>query len=324
MDFHHRGLTDADVERVAAVRRFNRFYTQRIGLLEESWANSRFSLTQARVLYELTRGDRTTAAELARELGLDPGYLSRILRRFKADRLIVTRRSERDRRQSVLSLTARGREQFAPLEARTNEQVSAMLAGLSASAQHRLCQAMRTIHGVLDDSSPPNAPYLLRPARPGDMGWIVSRHGALYSEEYGWDAQLEALCAEIVAAFVRNYDDKRERCWIAEREGENVGCVMLVKETDEVARLRLLLVEPKARGLGIGGRLVDECVGFASAAGYRKIVLWTHSVLIAARRAYERAGFTLVNSWTHNDFGKELVGENWELHLGNDRQRASS
>jgi DNA-binding MarR family transcriptional regulator/GNAT superfamily N-acetyltransferase len=316
MGDQRRAPANVDMERVAAIRRFNRFYTQRIGLLQESWANSRFSLTQARVLHELMRGDRATAAELARELGLDPGYLSRILRGFMAHRLIVKQRSEQDRRQSVLSITARGRKQFAPLEARTNEQVSAMLAGLSASAQQRLCEAMRAIHGLLDGSAAPSAPYLLRPARPGDMGWIVSRHGALYSEEHGWDERLEALCAEIVAAFVRNYDGKRERCWIAEREGENVGAVMLVKETDEVARLRLLLVEPKARGLGIGARLVHECIRFARAARYRKIALWTHSVLIAARQIYERAGFVLIDSWTHNDFGIALVGETWELHLG--------
>ncbi len=308
-------LANVDLERVAAVRRFNRFYTQRIGLLEESWDKSPFSLTQARVLYELTRGERATAAELARELGLDPGYLSRILRGFKARRLIVKQRSEQDRRRSTLSLTARGCKQFAPLEARTNEQVRAMLAGLSASAQQRLCEAMRAIHGLLDSSDPPNVPYLLRPAGPGDMGWIVSRHGALYSEEHGWDERLEALCAEIVAAFVRNSAGKRECCWIAERAGENVGSVMLVKESDVVARLRLLLVEPKARGLGIGARLVGECVRFARLARYRKIVLWTHSVLIAARQIYERAGFVLVESWTHSDFGTELVGETWELHL---------
>jgi DNA-binding MarR family transcriptional regulator/predicted GNAT family N-acyltransferase len=271
---------DAKVERerITAVRRFNRFYTQRIGLLEEGWANNPFSLTQARVLYELTRSDRTTASALGRELGLDPGYLSRILRGFKAQRLLVSQPSGRDRRQSELSLTARGRKQFAPIEARSNEQVSAMLANLSASGQQRLCEAMATIRGLL-----------------------------------------EALCAEIVAAFVRNYDGRRERCWIAEWNGENVGSVLLVKDTDEIARLRLLLVESKARGLGIGARLVDECIRFARAARYRKIVLWTHSVLVAARGIYERAGFTLVNSWTHNDFGVELVGETWELNLGVDR-----
>jgi DNA-binding MarR family transcriptional regulator/GNAT superfamily N-acetyltransferase len=300
---------------VATVRRFNRFYTQRIGLLNESWLKSPFSLTQARVLYELTRRDKATAAELGRELGLDAGYLSRILRVFEARGLIVKRASKNDGRQNLLSLTARGRKEFAPLEARSNEQVNAMLAGLSALARQRLCEAMRTIEHTLAGDAQPRTPYLLRPARPGDMGWIVSRHGVRYSEEYGWDQQIEALCAEIVAAFVRNYDSERERCWIAEREGENVGSVLLVKDSEEVARLRLLLVEPHARGLGIGARLVDECVRFARTARYRKITLWTHSVLVAARRVYERAGFHLVDRWTHNDFGIDVVGENWELDL---------
>jgi DNA-binding MarR family transcriptional regulator/GNAT superfamily N-acetyltransferase len=300
---------------VAAVRRFNRFYTQRIGVLQEGWLKSEFSLTEARVLYELSRRDRPTATELAKELGLDAGYLSRILRGFETRGLIARQTSESDGRQSLLSITPRGRQRFAPLEAHSNDDVQAMLGALPVEAQHRLVAAMRTIEGVLGKPSTPEVPYVLRPPRPGDMGWIVSRHGALYGAEYGWDERLEALTAEIVAAFVRNCDPKRERCWIAEREGENVGSVLLVKDTDEVARLRLLLVEPKARGLGIGARLVEETLRFAREARYREITLWTHSVLTAARHIYERAGFKLGKAWEHDEFGKMLVGETWNLKL---------
>jgi DNA-binding MarR family transcriptional regulator/GNAT superfamily N-acetyltransferase len=301
--------------RIAAVRRFNRFYTQRIGVLQEGWLKSPFSLAEARVLYELTQRDKPTASELAKDLGMDAGYLSRILRGFEARGLIVKATSDRDGRQSLLSITERGRQRFAPLETRTNDDVAAMLGSLPAPAQTHLVESMRTIETVLDGDPGRTAPYILRPPRAGDMGWIVSRHGALYANEYGWDERLEALTAEIVAAFVRNYDAKRERCWIAERDGENVGSVLLVKDSEQVARLRLLLVEPQARGLGIGARLVQECVQFARTAGYGKITLWTHSVLTAARRIYEQAGFELVETWKHNDFGKELLGENWDLQL---------
>jgi DNA-binding MarR family transcriptional regulator/GNAT superfamily N-acetyltransferase len=307
---------DPDMEQgIAAVRRFNRFYTQRIGVLQEGWLESPFSLTQARVLYELTRRGETTAAELARELGVDAGYLSRILRDFEAQGLIARRASASDGRQSLLSITARGRRTFAPVEAHSNEEVRAMLAGLPGDSRRRLTGAMGTIEAVLGSPAAPAVPYILRPPRAGDMAWIASRHGALYREEYGWDERLEALCAEIIAAYLRNNDARRERCWIAERDGDNVGSVMLVRESEEVARLRLLLVEPKARGLGIGARLVEECVRFAREAGYRKVTLWTHSVLVAARRIYENAGFRLVETWAHDDFGKELVGENWDLQL---------
>jgi DNA-binding MarR family transcriptional regulator/GNAT superfamily N-acetyltransferase len=301
--------------RIAAVRRFNRFYTQRIGVLQEGWLKSPFSLAEARVLYELTQRDKPTASELAKDLGMDAGYLSRILRGFEARGLIVKAISDRDGRQSLLSITERGRQRFAPLEAHTNDDVAAMLGSLPAPAQTRLVESMRTIETVLDGDPGRTAPYILRPPRAGDMGWIVSRHGALYGKDYGWDERLEALTAEIVAAFVRNYDAKRERCWIAERDGENVGSVLLVRDSEQVARLRLLLVEPQARGLGVGARLVQECVQFARTAGYGKITLWTHSVLTAARRIYEQAGFELVETWKHNDFGKELLGENWDLQL---------
>ena len=216
---------------------------------------------------------------------------------------------------SDLSLTAKGRMAFAPLDQRSQNEIAAMIGKLSVADQERIVGAMRTIERVLGEAPTPQTPYLLRPPRPGDMGWIVARHGVLYGEEYGWDERIEALTAEIVAAFVRNHDRKRERCWIAEREGENVGSVLLMRDTEEVARLRLLLVEPKARGLGIGPRLVEEALRFAREARYRKVTLWTHSVLTAARRIYERAGFTLIHHETHDTFGKEVTGETWELEL---------
>ena len=301
--------------RVAAVRRFNRVYTRRIGVLQDSFLQSPFSLTEARVLYELAYRDRPTAAELATDLGLDHGYLSRILRGFCERGFLVRTTSTRDRRQSLLSLTAKGRMAFAPLDLRSQAEVAAMLGRLSVADQDRVVGAMRTIESALSDERRPDIPYILRPPRPGDLGWIVSRHGSIYGEEYGFDERIQVLTAEIVAGFIRNCDPKRERCWIAERDGENVGSVLLVKETGEVARLRLLLVEPKARGLGLGARLVQECVRFARTARYEKITLWTHSVLTAARHIYEEAGFALVDTKTHDEFGKELVGETWELKL---------
>jgi DNA-binding MarR family transcriptional regulator/GNAT superfamily N-acetyltransferase len=302
-------------ERIAAVRRFNRFYTQLIGVLQEGWAKTPFSLTEARVLYELTRRDRLTASEIASELGLDAGYLSRILRGFRTRGLVATEKSQADGRQSFLTLTARGRKAFAPLETYSETEVAKLLSALAPAAQTQLIAAMQAIEGLLAGEPPVAPAYVLRAHQPGDMGWIVSRHGQIYAQEYGWDARLEALCAEIVAEFVRNFDPQRERCWIAERDGENVGTVMLVKENAEVARLRLLLVDPKARGLGLGTRLVDECIRFARTAGYQQITLWTHSVLTAARHIYEQAGFKLVRRQGHDDFGKRLMGETWELKL---------
>jgi DNA-binding MarR family transcriptional regulator/N-acetylglutamate synthase-like GNAT family acetyltransferase len=299
---------------IAAMRRFNRFYTQRIGVLREGWAKSAFSLTEARVLYEVIHRGATSASALGKDLGLDAGYLSRILRSFRAQGLIGTRTAPKDRRQKLLSPTPRGRKAFAPLEARTQREVAAMLNGVPNAEQARLIAAMRSIEGVLG-TPVGDAPVALRPPRPGDMGWVVSRHGALYGRDYGWDARLEALTAEIVARFIRNVDATCERCWIAERDGENLGCVFLVKETKRVARLRLLLVEPKARGLGLGTRLVEECIAFARAAGYRKITLWTHSVLSAARKIYQAQGFKLVATQSHEEFGKTVQGETWDLQL---------
>jgi DNA-binding MarR family transcriptional regulator/GNAT superfamily N-acetyltransferase len=302
-------------KRVDAVRRFNRFYTKQIGVLHEGLLGSPFSLTEVRVLYELAHRKKPTATELGRELGLDPGYLSRILRGFKKRGLVDRALSETDRRQTHLSLTARGRKTFAPLNARSGDEVAGILSKLSAVDQSRLIKAMHTIEGLLGERPEPKVPYLLRPHQPGDMGWVVHRHGALYAQEYGWDEQFEALVAEIVAKFIKEFDPKRERCWIGEREGEIVGSVFLVKKSAKVAKLRLMYVEPKARGLGIGSRLVEECVRFARQVGYRKITLWTNSVLVAARHIYQKAGFRLVREEPHHSFGHDLVGETWELEL---------
>ena len=302
-------------QRVKAMRRFNRFYTKRIGVLHEGLLGSPYSLTEVRVLYELAHRDKPTAAELSKELGVDPGYLSRILRSFQKRGLITKARSEADGRQSHLSLTARGRKAFAPLDRRSHDEIQAMLIDLSATDQHRLVQAMQTIETVLGSPREPKVPFLLRPHQPGDMGWVIHRHGALYAQEYGWDETFEALVAEIGAKFLREFDPKRERCWIAEREGEIVGSVFLVKKSPTVAKLRLMYVEPKARGLGIGKRLVEECMRFARQVGYRKITLWTNSVLLAARHIYQKAGFRLVHEERHHSFGHDLVGETWELEL---------
>jgi len=309
-------MSDNDFERrVGFVRRFNRFWTRQIGVLREGYLESPFSLTEVRVLYELAHCDETTASELGEELGLDAGYLSRILRGFEKQGLIHKRPSEADGRRRLLRLTERGQEAFAPLDARSRDDVGAMLGGMSIERQEHLVGAMRTIEGLLSARPEPEVPYILRLHRPGDMGWVVHRHGVLYAREYGWDERFEALVAEIVAQFIQQYDPKLERCWIAEREGEIVGCVFLVRESEEIAKLRLLLVEPKARGLGIGSRLVEECVRFARQAGYRKITLWTNDVLDAARGLYERVGFRLVHGEPHHSFGYDLVGQTWELRL---------
>jgi DNA-binding MarR family transcriptional regulator/GNAT superfamily N-acetyltransferase len=300
---------------VEAVRRFNRFYTRQIGVLEEGLLRSPFSLAEARVLYELAHRDQPTAAELCQELGLDAGYLSRILRGFARRGLIEKRPSATDGRQSLLALSADGRAAFGLLERAARDQIGALLEPLSGDGQGRLLQAMRTIETLLGAAPEPKVPYLLRSHQPGDLGWIVHRHGFLYAEEYGFDEQFEALVAEIVAQFARHHDPRRERCWIAERDGAPVGSVMLVRHSDEVAKLRLLLVEPAARGLGIGARLVEECERFARRAGYRKVTLWTNSVLHAARRIYEQAGYRLVHEEVHHSFGHDLIGETWELAL---------
>jgi len=302
-------------QRVAAVRRFNRFYTRQIGLLQDGYLDSPFSLSEVRVLYDLAHRERPTAAELGRDLGLDAGYLSRILRGFQKRGLLKRSRSEADGRQSHLALTPRGQAAFAPLDARSRDEIGTMLGALSETAQERLVQAMDAIEDILGARPEPKVPYLLRPHRPGDMGWVVHRHAVLYAQEYGWDERFEALVAGIVKTFIERYDPKRERCWIAEKDGESVGSVFLVAHSKMIAQLRLMLVEPKARGLGIGARLVDECVRFARGVGYRKVTLWTNSILLAARHIYRKAGFRLVHKEPHHSFGHALVGETWELEL---------
>lgn len=309
-------MSQRDVDqRVESVRAFNRFYTTRIGVLQEGLLQSPFSLTQARVLYELAHRARPTATLLGRELGLDAGYLSRILRGFAQRGLVAKKSSSADGRQVLLSLTRKGRGAFRTLDARSRAEIGALLRARPPAEQARLIQAMRTIEGLLGEHPERAAPYLIRPPEPGDMGWVVHRHGTLYAQEYGWDERFEALVATIVARFVQRYDPKRERCWIAERDGKPVGSVFLVKRAKTVAQLRLLLVEPSARGLGVGARLVSECIRFARRVGYRKITLWTNSVLLAARHIYEKAGFHLVDRERHRSFGHNLVGETWELKL---------
>lgn len=302
-------------QRIDAVRRFNRFYTQQIGVLQEGLLKSSFPLTEARVLYELAQQEETTATALGSELELDAGYLSRMVSSFEKQGLLQKQPSPTDGRQNLLSLTAAGQAVFANLNRQSQQEIGAMLDGLSVSDQQRLVVAMQTIEGILDESTAARAPYLLRSHQPGDMGWVVHRHAVLYTQEYGWDERFEALVAEIVAKFIHNFDPRWERCWLAEMHGDVVGSVFLVKQSDEVAKLRLLLVEPKARGLGIGARLVDECIGFARRMGYQKITLWTNSILTAARAIYVKAGFQLVLSEPHHSFGHDLVGETWELTL---------
>ena len=309
-------MSDAKLQdRVEAVRRFSRFYTRKIGVLHEGLLGSPFSLTEARVIWELAHRGRSTARDLGRELGLDPGYLSRILRGFDSRGLIERQTADNDARQSILTLTRSGEAAFARLNTRSQGEITAMLETLSPENQHRLVESLRVVEEVLGATPARSEPYLLRSHQPGDMGWVVHRHGVLYAEEYGWDERFEALVAGVAAEFVRNFDAKRERCWIAERDGEPVGSVFLVRESDTVAKLRLLLVEPKARGLGIGKRLVEECIRFARRTGYKRITLWTNSILLEARALYEKAGFRLVKSEPHAIFGVPLVGETWELDL---------
>lgn len=309
--------------RIEAIRRFNRFYTGRIGVLNEGLLDSTFTLTESRLLWELAHRDRLTATELARTLALDPGYLSRLLSGFKARGLIKSTRSKDDGRHQHLSLTAAGRRAFAPLDTRSQAEVTALLAPLADAQQRQLLASMGTIERLLGEPASRAAPFELRPHRAGDIGWVVSRHGALYADEYGWDLRFEALVARIAADFIERFDPTREACWIAERDGVNVGSVFLVQARDDTthaaidgsAQLRMLLVEPSARGLGLGVRLVDECERFARRAGYRRLVLWTNRNLLAARGIYRKAGYALTHSEPHHSFGHDLVGETWELAL---------
>jgi DNA-binding MarR family transcriptional regulator/GNAT superfamily N-acetyltransferase len=303
---------------VQAIRHFNRFYTRHIGVLQEGLLRSPFSLTEVRVLYELAHRQQPTASKLCESLQLDRGYLSRILRSFTKSGLVEKIPSPADGRETLLRLTRRGKTEFSRLDHLSNRQVAAMLDKLPRPQQAKLVTAMMEIERLLDEQHgvpQPNLPFILRGHRPGDMGWVVHRHGLLYAEEYGWDERFEALVAEIAAHFIQHFDAKRERCWIAERDDEIVGSVFLVKKSKTVAKLRLLLVEPKARGLGIGRRLVEECIRFARQAGYKTITLWTQSILGAARHIYRQAGFRIVARQQNSSFGHALIAETWELKL---------
>ncbi len=314
-------------ERIAAVRRFNRFYTRQLGVLRKNYLDSPYSLGEARLLYEIAQRRSPTATEIVRALDLDAGYLSRVLQNFEKRGLIQRKVFARDTRQSHVALSAAGRKAFAPLDRRSQREAGATLEKLKPADQTRLVEAMNTIETLLGaqadakpsaqaDGKPLKASQIkLREPVPGDFGWIVTRHAELYAQEYGWVAPFEGVCAQIVADFVNNHDRKRERCWIAEIGGERVGTVMLAKDSAHVARIRLLLLEPQARGIGLGARLVGECIHFARRAGYRKITLWTHSVLTAARHIYQKAGFKLMRTERHRSWGKPVVSEHWDLVL---------
>ena len=299
---------------VGAIRAFNRFYTRKIGVVD-GMASSPFALAEARVLYELAHREQATATDIRKELGLDAGYMSRILREFERRKLIRREQSKTDERQKFLSLTAKGRRAFAPLDARSNRDVVAILEGLSPTKRKQLVDAVQAVRRLLGDKVQTSTSYLLRQHQPGDLGWIVHRQAILYAEEYGWDRTYEALAGEIVAQFIKNYDPNRERCWIAEKDGERVGGAFVAKVSDDIAQLRLLHVEAQARGLGIGKRLVEECVRFARQAGYQKMTLWTQSNLYAARHIYKQSGFQVVREQQHHSFGKDLTAETWELNL---------
>jgi len=302
-------------ERISAVRHFNRFFTRQIGVLREGLLHSPYSLTEARILYELAHGNDVTATALCRALGLDPGYLSRTLAGLEQQGIIDKVRAENDGRQRFLRLTAQGEQTFAPLEQRARDEVGEWLNELSEGEQQRLLQAMQIIEGIFDKGLKFSEPFFLRPHEPGDMGWVTHRHGVLYAQEYGWDERFEALVAQIVADFINQYNPARERCWIAEMGGEIVGSVFVVQSSETAAKLRLLLVEPKARGLGLGSRLVEECIRFARRTGYQTLMLWTNDVLKEARHIYQKAGFTRVGQEAHHSFGHDLVGETWTLDL---------
>ena len=304
-------------DEIEVFRRFNRMYTRFIGTLNEGLLNSEYSLAEARILYELATRDAPRAREIADDLGIDAGYLSRLLANFEGDGLLKRKTSKRDGRYADLTLTARGRSVFKKLNARSDEQAQTVLEDLPPSARMQLGDCMRTMEGILCRTDRSRLPYIFRPHRVGDMGWIVYREGLGYAEQYGWDETFEALVARIVDQFITNFDQARERCWIAEIDGQSVGHVFLVKHLDEpdTAKLRLLFVEPSARGIGLGEALVKECVRFARTAGYKKVVLWTQSILVGAHRIYERSGFRLVKETPHHSFGKDLIGQTWELTL---------
>lgn len=302
-------------EKIAVVRRFNRFLTRNIGVLREGLLHSPYSLTEARIIYEIANQGNVIAADLSKELGLDPGYLSRMLDRLEQQGLIEKVPSQSDGRQRLIHLTTEGEKAFSLLNSRSKEEVSEMLNNLSEQEQNRLIQSMNTIEHLLGEGLKYSEPYFLRQHEPGDMGWVVHMHGRLYAEEYGWDEHFEALVAQICSDFINKFNPDKERCWIAEMDGQIVGSVFVVQGSQEVAKIRLLLVDPRARGLGLGTRLVDESIRFARRKGYKKLALWTNSVLIAARKIYKNAGFELVEQEPHHSFGQDLIGENWEISL---------
>ena len=307
---------DTNDPAIAAVRRFTRSFTRRIGVLRKGLYSSPFSLVEARVLYEIAHNAGTSSGEIARDLDLDPGHLSRIVAVLARRGLVRKRPAASDARRLSLELTARGRTAFARLDRASQEEVATLLAPLDSDARARLVASLGTAERLLDAAVPAPGAFTLRTHRIGDMGAIVAAQARLYAREYGWNGEFEALVAEIVAKFVREFDPARERCWVAERDGEIAGSIFLVKETDEVAKLRLFYLEPWARGSGTGTRMLGECLAFARKAGYAKVVLWTNDCLVAARRLYEKAGFTLVESEAHRSFGKDLVGQSWSLDLG--------
>ncbi len=300
---------------VAAARAFSRFYTRLVGVLDEGMLNTGFTLTEARVLYELAQRDGQSARDLARNLSLDPGYLSRILKKFEKDGLLAKQTSAGDARRSDLTLTGRGHDAFEPLNRNSRKQMSNLLQPLSPGQRAALVKSMGTIERLLGDQGDSREPYVIRPHEPGDMGWIVHRQAVLYATEYGWDETFEALVAEIASDFIKNHDPKNERCWIAERNGEILGSVSLVRASQDAAKLRMLYVEAAARGLGLGNRLVEECIRFARQCGYKTVTLWTNDCLDSARKIYQAAGFKLVAEEKHRSFGKDLIGQNWELTL---------
>lgn len=300
---------------IETIRSFNRFYTRQLGLLQEGLLRSDFSLTEVRVLYELAHRDKLTASELSQGLGLDPGYLSRLLKKFEARNFLARLPSPDDGRQSMLALTSQGREAFGPLNRASHHDVAAMLEKLPAGERKKLVKAMQTVQRLLGGGPEPEIPYILRPLQAGDIGWVTHRQALLYNREYGWDETYEALAAGILSEFVKNFDPRYERAWIAERKGEIAGSVFVVRKSEAIAKLRLLYVEPSARGLGIGKRLVGECIRFARERGHKTLTLWTNDVLVSARRIYESTGFRLVGEKRHHSFGKDLVGQTWELEL---------
>lgn len=302
-------------DRITAVRQFNRFYTRQIGVLREGLLHTPHTLTESRVIFELANRADLTASDLGHELGLDAGYLSRILARLEQQGLLEKVRAENDGRQRLLRLTAEGQSAFAVLNQRSREEVSEMLGDLSEEDQQRLLKAMNTIEGIFNKGLKFSEPFFLRQHEPGDMGWVTHRHGVLYAQQYAWDERFEALVAQIVSDFINNYKPARERCWIAEMDGEIVGSVFVVQYSETVAKLRLLLVEPTARGMGLGSRLVNECIRFAKRVGYQKMILWTNSILVEARHIYTKAGFKLIAEEAHHSYGHDLVGETWELTL---------